>query len=294
VTLDAMHWVWTHATVRGNARLVLLAVADAATDETATARMGTTEFMRRLGVPTKSTALAAVAAALKSGELVIEVAAAGSRAARYRLPGAVGYSRVSGLNPRPERDLEGGSGFQTAKDLRSESQTANGSASGLNPRPERDLPESGLRSESQTACGLKSRPHHAPNEGVQEGGKESAPAPGIPDFARPLVDTITRAGHTSIRWSLTPAEWLTIHALIKTTGTDTLARFATEQAARRRVAHARYFLPGWRELAPAPAPATGTVTPGSTVVPFTQPPRRSRAQRTADELAQLLAQENRP
>jgi hypothetical protein len=297
LTLDAMHWVWNRARARGNARLVLLAVADATTDAKATARMGTAEFMQRLAAA-RSTTLAAVAAALESGELVLAEPAAGSRAARYLLPGAVDYSRDSGPNPGPQTMDAGGSGSRTTNRFRSGSRTTTATATGPDFGPQRPDLTDALWSESQTACGPKSGPHQPPIEGMNEGGKER-PAPavvpgGIPDFARPLVDTLTASG-VIVRWDLGTGEWLTLDAMIQRSGVDLLAAAALKAAGKADISHARYLLRAWRSLPPKPADGTTPVIPqhaGPNVVPFdANQPRRSRAQRTADELALILARE---
>ncbi|WP_018386406.1 hypothetical protein [Wenjunlia vitaminophila] len=90
----------------------------------------------------------------------------------------------------------------------------------------------------------------------QQAGQPSRPSVTIPEFARPLVDAISRAGHTHLRWNLSDAEWLIVHACIQRSGTPALAAYAIDQAAARRVSYGRYFLPGWREVAPLPDPAT--------------------------------------
>lgn len=78
-------------------------------------------------------------------------------------------------------------------------------------------------------------------------------APGIPDFARPLAGQISAAG-VHVRWPFTNAEWLLVHALIKRSGTTAMVDFAVKAAGRARIESARYFLPGWKELAPLPEP----------------------------------------
>lgn len=149
MTLDAQAWVWKHSRTRGNARLVMLAVADATTDDTATVRMGTTEMVKRVNAA-RSTTLAAVDVALASGELEIAEAAAGSRAALYRIPGAVGYCRSTGPVSGPQTASAQGSESQTANGYRSESQTANAPATG---------PESGpLAPDTMGRCGPRFRP----------------------------------------------------------------------------------------------------------------------------------------
>lgn len=272
MTLDAMDWVWRHSRTKGVARLVLLAVADTCTDDTATARMGTAEMVRRANA-TKGAVVAAVAAAVDMGELMISEPGAGSRAALYVLPSAVGYSRVSGRLTRPETQR---SAHPTTTDLRSAHPTTTGTDSGPLTRPEPETPEEALWSAHPTGSGRLTDPHHSPIERVNEGGRER-PAPavvpdGIPDFARPLVDTLT-ASKVVVKWSLAEREWFTLHAMLQRSGVDMLAAEAVKVAARTSVGHARYFLRAWRDLPPAPAAGTTPVTaptgPGADVIPLT-------------------------
>ncbi|WP_432194745.1 hypothetical protein [Streptomyces sp. bgisy027] len=281
MTLDAMDWVWTRAKSRGNARLVLLAVADATTGPDATARMGTAEFMRRLAA-SRSTTRAAVDAALASGELIEDEPAQGSRATRYKIPGAVGYVRThratgpesgplpaTGPNPGPLTGPESG--------------------------PPADIPDALFGGEIRPPMGPDFGPHHSPIEGVSKGvrehGREVAV---IPEFARPLVDQIT-AAEIYPAWTLAPGEWVVVHALIKRSGADMLAAAAVQAAQRARngVAHARYFLRAWQALPPAPAPGTVPAAapsrPASNVIPLDRAQPRGRVAQSADYLAEALA-----
>ncbi|MCG7524913.1 hypothetical protein MHW47_10755 [Streptomyces sp. OfavH-34-F] len=119
----------------------------------------------------------------------------------------------------------------------------------------------------------------------------------VPEFARPVVDRIT-AAEVYPAWTLTPAEWLAVHALIKRSGPDMLAAAAVQAAQRARngVAHARYFLRAWQALPPAPepgtVPATAPAVPArSNVVPFPAAERPGRAAQASDWYADLLAEE---
>lgn len=285
MTLDAMDWVWNRAKVRGNARLVLLAVADATTGPEATARMGTAEFMRRLAA-SRSTARAAVDAALASGELVEDEPAVGSRATRYKIPGAVGYVRTRSTGPEsgPKAETTPGPNL--------------GPSTGPESGPPVDTPETGYRAESRPLWGPDFGPHHPPIEGLSEGGSERAPRDAvavIPEFARPLVDQITAAG-VLVAWNLAPAEWFIVDALVKRSGLDMLATAAVQAATRNRkgVSHARYFLRAWQSLPPAPAPGTvPAAAPASNVVPFPSAAtdRPGRAAQAAGFYADLLAEE---
>lgn len=297
MTLDAEHWAWNNARSRGNARLVVLAVADKTTGPDATARLGVTEAIRRLGGVGKGTAIKALADAVASGDLEIAEPAKGSRAATYRIPGAVNYARRTGLESGPQTPPADRSGIRTTNDYRSGIQTTTAPATGPETRPVVEEPEDTLWSGFQTATGPDYGPHHSPREGVSEGGSEGASASlltggNIPAAARPLVDRITASG-VVVRWDLAPAEWFVVDALIKRSGVDMLAAHAVKSAGRREVAHARYFLRTWQSLPPAPAEGTAPAAPAapasSNVIPFGAAPRRGRAAESADHLAAALA-----
>lgn len=312
MTLDAMDWVWRYSRTRGNPRLLLLAVADAVTGPDATASMGAAEVMRRLGTTAKSTAVDAVAAALASGELTLEQPGAGTRPARYCIPGAVGYTSASGRESRPQESVSGRelrplttpsgrdsrplaepddsqrSEIPTASPQRSGIPTARADASGRESRPLE------LWSEPPAECVTRAQAS-IKNNRMNEGGSElPAVIPGgIPDLARPLVDTLTASG-VIVRWDLGPGEWLTLDAMIQRSGVDLLAAAAVKAAAKADISHARYLLRAWRSLPPAPAagttPVPAPIRHGADVIPLGQP-RRSRAQRTADMLGDILARE---
>ncbi|WP_404959053.1 hypothetical protein [Streptomyces sp. 147326] len=267
MTLDAQAWVWDHSRSRGNVRVVMLALADATTDDTATVRMGTKELIRRVNVH-KTTVLAAVDAALESGELQVETPAAGSRATTYRIPGAVGYSRATGRESRPQPVPGQRSETATTNDYWSKNATTTAPGTGRESRPVAEDPEEGLWSENPTTSGRESLPHHSPIERVNEGVREGAPTATPPPFARELVDKIT-AAKVYPAWNLTPGEWFQVDALLKRSGVDMLAAVAVKAAAKRDVSHARYFLRAWLNL--PPAPAAGTVPPprnGADVIPL--------------------------
>ncbi|MCX5362907.1 hypothetical protein OG864_29855 [Streptomyces sp. NBC_00124] len=293
MSLDAMDWVWNRAKSRGNARLVLLAVADKVTGPEATARMGTAEVMRRLAAA-RSTARAAVDAALKSGELVEDEPAIGSRAALYRIPGAVGYSRTgpsSGpLTAAPQRAES-----RPPTPYRAESRPPTAAATGPESGPLPQAPESGLWSEIRPPRGPDSGPHQPPIDGMNEGVSEAhAPdlaAGGVPPFARPLVDRIT-AAQVYVGWDLTANEWLRLDAMLRRSGADMLAQHAVTIAGRREVSSARYFLRAWTNLPPAPTAGTVAaepVTRSANVIPLDRSQTRGRVAQSADYLAEALA-----
>lgn len=293
MTLDAMDWVWRHSRSRGNSRLALLAIADATTGPAALARVGTADLARRLNA-SKGAAVEAVRRALDSGELEVAEAAAGSRAALYRIPGAVDYVRRSGPETRPETQR---SGNPTTTGFRSGNPTTNAPDSGPETRPQRDHAEPALWSGNPTGSGRESDPHHSPiermNEGVREGRARGEVAV-IPENARPIVDQITAAG-VIVAWNLTTAEWFIVDALAKRSGPNMLAAAAVQAAHRARngVSHARYFLRTWQALPPAPAAGTTPATPagpGANVIPLNPTAsRKGRAAQSADHFAAALA-----
>ena len=299
MTLDAQDWVWHHSRTKGNARLVMLAVADAITGPDALASMGTAEVMRRLNV-SRSTARAAVDAALASKELEEDAPAVGSRATRYKIPGAVNYTRApratgpkSGLVAQNTPGPDSGPLPATGPNLGPSTRPESG--------PPAQDPEPPYGAESRPLWGPDSGPLHSPIDGVSEGGREyRAEVAMIPAKARPLVDQITAAG-VLVAWTLAPGEWILVEALMKRSGPDMLAQAAVQAASRARkgVAHARYFLRTWQALPPAPEPGTvpaaaPTGPARSNVVPFPSAAadRPGRAAQAAGWYADLLAEEN--
>ncbi|WP_354596816.1 hypothetical protein R1Y80_09715 [Streptomyces sp. JL1001] len=266
MTIDAMHWVWTHSQAKGNARLVLLAVADKAPGPDAKARMGTTEFRARLNA-SRSVVQNAVDKALETGELVEAEPAIGSRPATYQLPFAVGYARPApgarGPESGPVAEQQGpgieAPNSEQGPGIRAGSENARG--------PESGPGGPGIEAPRGPESGPLNQTTPTRSESKQAG--EPAPpvlGPEIPINCRPLVDTITAAG-ILVRWNLSTSEWFTVEALIKRTGVAALAAYAQKQASTRDVSYARYFLPGWRDLPPLPEP--GTARPSLRAVPTT-------------------------
>lgn len=117
-----------------------------------------------------------------------------------------------------------------------------------------------------------------PSSTTPSASKQEKPAPerlgyGIPEAARPLVDGITAAGFT-VRWPFKGDQWFPVLALIEKTGVPALVEYATKAASRTSVDSAKYFMRGWSELPPLPAP--GAVRPPLRAVsgnwqPYTNP-----------------------
>ena len=88
--------------------------------------------------------------------------------------------------------------------------------------------------------------------------QESQPNPvdhGIPEAARPLVDGITAAG-IYVRWPFKGNSWFPVLSLIEKSGVAAMVDHAVKAASRTSVESANYFLKGWSELPPTPAPGT--------------------------------------
>lgn len=289
----AQAWVWQHSRTKGVARLVLLALALEAADD-GTVRMGTAALMR-LANAGKCAIVGAITAAVDAGELEIVTPGAGKRATLYRLPGVTASGPVSGpLKTRsgpvsgplaiPEPPLR--SGERTASASRSGERTASPTRSGPVSGP---LQPQLTDADDRATHARASSENNRMNDGVSE--RPAVVPNGIPDFARPLVDTLTASG-VIVRWDLGTGEWFTLDAMIQRSGLDLLAAAAVKAARKADISHARYLLRAWRNLPPAPAAGTARVAPAANVAPFdATTPRRTRAQRTADELAQILARE---
>lgn len=112
----------------------------------------------------------------------------------------------------------------------------------------------------------------------------------IPEQARPLVDGLTAAG-VIVRWPFKGNEWFPLLALIAKTGIPAMVDHAAKVAARTSVESAKYFLNGWAELPPIPAP--GADRPALRAVDAPRPqltPQATRRQASRDVLDQLTAQ----
>lgn len=302
MTDDATEWAWRHARSRGNARLAVLAVAALTTGPEATARLGVTEAMSRLGGIGKGTAVKALADAVAAGDLEIAEPGQGRRAALYRIPGAVGYDSRCGLESGPQTTSSGPesgpqteaapplrSGSQTANRLRSGSQTTTATRSGPDSRPQTLWDEQPEKCATRAQASSKSILDRE-SEGVSATAPASLTDP-IPPFARPLVDRIT-AAKIYVGWDLTAGEWLRLDAMLRRSGVDMLAEHAVTLANRQTargesVGSARYFLRAWTNLPPAPTAGTIPAAPAGNVIPLDA--RRSPVQRTQDLLAQALA-----
>lgn len=136
---------------------------------------------------------------------------------------------------------------------------------------ERGLPVGGAGATPQTPQGGATAPSEgavAPSEGAvappfssdssdpsKKLASQQPPAAeldyGIPADARPLINGLAAAG-VNVRWPFKGNDWFPLLALIKKSGTAALVDHAIKVAARTPVDSARYFMPGWGELAPLP------------------------------------------
>lgn len=249
-----MHWVWNHSQSKGTARHCLLALADKAQGADCTAAMGTAEFIKRSSAA-RSAVIKGVDKLLESGEMTMVEEARGSRPAVYAMPFAVDYVRPKPGAKGPESgplDDSYRSGIRTPSDSEGSGiRTPQESAKG----PESGPGGSGIR----TPLGPESGPLYQTSStksgrAIDADADEARPDDGIPDFARPLVDSCTVAG-VAVRWPFNSGEWIQVHAAIKKSGVQALAAYAlkTWQKQRGDIDSARFFLRNWTTLAPLPS-----------------------------------------
>ncbi|MFB7270698.1 mucin-2 [Streptomyces sp. NPDC056244] len=133
-----------------------------------------------------------------------------------------------------------------------------------------------------------SRPAVPPSE-VQ---LASYDGPAVPLNIQPLREAMTAAGIV-VEWSLPPAEWFRLEAIVARTAVPALVEHARGQwhHARSRPRSVRYFLPGWTSL--PPVPAGSPTSPGADVIHL-DAARPGRVQRAADLFAAALDHTDSP
>ncbi|MFC9987819.1 hypothetical protein ACFXKV_10145 [Streptomyces globisporus] len=245
MTLDAMDWVWKHSQSKGNTRVALLYMADQVRTSAAEARLGRPELMAAMNA-TKNTVRDAIADALELGELEIVQPSAGRRAALYRLPRAVGYSRKgSDVDP-----LENGRGSKVDP-LRGEDPSGRGS----------DVdPLESVEGQVSTPRGSKVDPLPHPSKTLASSEPEKLDGFQI---CQPLVQAMTEAGIT-VSWSMKAADWLDIATVVQRAGVPAMVAFARDAkaAAKQKPRYATFFLRGgWRGLPPAASVPPPRATP---------------------------------
>lgn len=166
-----MYWVWNHSRSKGTGRHVLLAVANWITGPDCTVRASTTELVR-FSNAARSSVVTSIDMLVKSGELELLEEGRGTRAALYRLPGAVGYVR-------PERGSRGPETGPLADSRQSENRTASDPQGSENRTPDRNGrgPKTGPQgSENRTTRGPKTGPHNQDHRNhVEEEASSAAP-----------------------------------------------------------------------------------------------------------------------
>ncbi|MDK1473669.1 hypothetical protein QNO07_09575 [Streptomyces sp. 549] len=246
MTLDAMDWVWKHSQSKGNARLVLLYVADQVRTAACEVRIGQREISRvALNSASKGTAEAAVKKALELGELEIAEPAKGRRSPLYRLPKAVDYVRTASSSAPDSGAQESGS----APVLRA--QEGSGSAPEFGAQAEVCAPNfDPLRPENRGTSPI-------PNKASRPDGQSDAGA-----LCHQLMAAMTEAGIT-VSWGMKSEDWIETAHLIRKCGIPAMVDFARAAKARAKQPpmYATFFLRGgWRGLPPAfstPPPLPG-------------------------------------
>lgn len=171
-----MYWVWNHSRSKGTGRHVMLACANWITGPDCTVRASTAELVRFANAA-RSSVIKAVDDLVKSGELQILEEARGTRAALYRIPGAVSYVR-------PERGSRGPKIGPLADSERSGNETSSPAQGSGNETPDQNArgPKTGPQgSENRTPRGPKTGPHKQHHWDHAE--EEASTAPPVREFS---------------------------------------------------------------------------------------------------------------
>jgi hypothetical protein len=228
----------------------MLAVANWITGPDCTVRVSTPDLVQ-FSNAARSSVVSAVDVLVKTGELELLEEARGTRAALYKIPGAVGYVRPELRSRGPET---GPLAYPPSPGCRTPT-APQGSGNRTSKETFRG-PETGQEgSGNRTSRGPETGPHYQYQEpskqADQPNEQQQTDDYGIPDFARPLVDGLSNAG-VVVRWPFVGNQWVIIHALIKKSGIRAMVDHARKAASRSNVESAKYFLQGWRELPPLP------------------------------------------
>ncbi len=149
-----MYWVWNHSQSKGAGRHVMLACANWITGPDCTVRASTAELVQFANAA-RSSVIKAVDDLVKGGELQLLEEARGTRAALYRIPGAVNYTR-------PERGSRGPKTGPLVDSLGSGNETSSPAQGSGNETPDENArgPKTGPQgSENRTPRGPKTGPH---------------------------------------------------------------------------------------------------------------------------------------
>jgi hypothetical protein len=241
VTLDAMDWVWKHSQSKGNARLVLLYIADQVRTAACEVRIGQREIASNaLNSASKGTAEAAVKKAVELGELEIAEPAKGRRSPLYRLPEAVGYVRAASPSAPKSGAQDSGSAPESG------AEEGSGSA-----------PKSGAQGEVCAPDFDPLRPEIRGTSPIPNKASKPDSQPDAGTLCHQLMAAMSEAGIT-VSWSMKSEDWIEIAHLIRKCGIPSMVSFARIAKARAKQPpmYATFFLRGgWRGLPPAPSTA---------------------------------------
>lgn len=272
MSLDAMDWVWSRSTAKGNARMVLVAIANKCPGLECTAYAGTAMLMRYVNA-SRTSVRTSIDKLIALGELEIIKDAKGPRGETvYRLPRAVGHSRFAIGASGP-----GGAGSRSGPDL----------------GPDQELtlrgPESGPEGDRKSCPGgADSGPQNARNQ--EEHKEQQQPrairtAAVVPDELRPLTAALREVGVT-VRWNLGHDEGRDVRRLVERHGIEALvARVSSRVGPDDGPKSARYWLKVWGDLDRGPAAG------GSNIIPLHSAAARSHRDTLAAGLALLNEQE---
>ncbi|WP_406353216.1 hypothetical protein [Streptomyces sp. NBC_00658] len=257
----ATDWVWDHATARGTARTVLLAIADKANAD-AIAYAGTAMLVQRTRAA-RSTVRDAVDALLDSGELAVVEDVTGPRGETvYRLP----FVDTEGAEIRYGSDSVPGRGSAPRG-------PKSGTEGGRNP----------------ARGGAETGPQNKKNKREQEAqqpprANTPARSPLIPEL-HPLGDALAAAS-VAVRWTLGLGEQRDVWRLVQQHGVEALVGLAARRTQPgTEPKPARYWLRVWGDLDRAPS-----ARPGPNVVPLRSPAPAAYTDNLAAGLALLKAQ----
>lgn len=241
MSLNATDWVWNHSTARGNALVVLLAIADKAGAD-CTAYAGTAMLMQRTRAA-RSTVRGAVDALLASGELaVVEGITGPAGETVYRLPLAIGHVRTEGTGYRP------------------------GAVSGPARKPAPGGPDIGPEEGRKPAPGgsetsPQNRKHNREQEAQQQPRTSTrSRSPLIPEL-HPLDDALAAAS-IAVRWSLSLGEQRDVYRVMQQHGVEALVGLAARRTVPGEAPKAaRYWLKVWSDLnRPSSSPTRPSAT----------------------------------
>ncbi|MEV5347138.1 hypothetical protein [Streptomyces achromogenes] len=234
--------------ITGLQRAVALEIADDAHEQTRRSAVPLEKLVAWTGAKDASVVRNALKRLAASGwEFRVPIGKGKDGRTLYAVPG----QRMTFLVPHFE-----GVAIATSYEDKGEQELPHGGATATPRTPEGGA---GAHSEGATAHseGATATPSHfSPSFRMQEGAPDETRAHGIPDAARPLVDSMSASG-VIVRWPFKGDQWFPVLALINKCGVPALVEYARRTADRNGgVDSARYFMRGWAELPPKPADGT--------------------------------------